>query len=188
MASHYFLRYQFLSLEHYKLTISFLHFSCRGLALNRRYHIVCAEILYWEGFTWDVAFTPFSNIFCSFGAVSFISSSYGATYTRFDEDIIHGATKHTNTFLSVAEGAEPQGPEAGGKLASFWVYGCRARAPGAVSAPANHKWNTVQAQASASCCALPRESRLIQIFDRLLSLNTCLAEPASHGLGSGVGD
>jgi hypothetical protein len=41
---------------------------------------------------------------------------------------------------------------------------------------------------STSCCALPRESRLIQIFDRLLSLNTCLAEPASHELGSGVGD
>ena len=155
MASHYFLRYQFLSLEHYKLTISFLHFSCRGLALNRRYHIVCAEILYWEGFTWDVAFTPFSNIFCSFGCVSFISSSYGATYTRFDEDIIHGATKHTNTFLSVAEGAEPQGPEAGGKLVSSGVYGCRARSPGAVSAPTNHKWNTVQAQTSTSCCALP---------------------------------
>ena len=35
----------------------------------------------------DIVFTPFSNIFCSFGCVSFISSSYGAKYTGFTKTL-----------------------------------------------------------------------------------------------------
>ena len=135
MASNCFLRYQFLSFGTPYPRISFFQFSCRGLAWKGDIIHVCAEILYREGFTWDVAFFILSR---TYFAASAVFHSFLALKERRTQDLtktLYMARRRRRILsFTVTEGAELQ-RAAGGTVMVHWrllVSGCRATCRGAV--------------------------------------------------------
>lgn len=149
MASHFFLRYQFLS-------FGTLYPQPRSFSFR-------VEVLHWKGdiircaprsctgkdFTWDVAFAPFSNIFTALAVLhSFLAlqerriQALTKTYIWRDE-----ANEHFPFLLQRNGITRPR--RQGGKLASFGLW-LQSQVSRSSSALTNHKWNTVHAQAFTS--------------------------------------
>jgi hypothetical protein len=131
---------------------------------------VCAEILYREGFTWDIAF--FFTLSRTYFAALAVFHSFLALKERrtqgFDEDIIYGATTHTNTFLYLLQRGgilqRAAGGTGDGTLASFGfrLQSHMSRSSSAVA----HKSQMDQNDSRSTLQLMMCIARLIQLIDR----------------------
>jgi hypothetical protein len=139
---------------------------------------VCAEILYREGFTWDVAFFTHSRTYFAALAVfhSFLALKERRTQ-HLTKTLYMARRRRRILSFTVTEGAELQ-RAAGGTVRVHWRLWFLAAEPHTAEQfwPSSQITNGTNGSRS-SLQLMMCISRLIQLFDCFLALEMCLAEP-----------
>ena len=145
--------------------------------MERRYHTVCAEILYWEGVTLGRCLLPLSRTY--FTAMAVFHSFQALKEQRIQDltKTLYMARRSTRTFSFLLQKSGTT-KAAGGKGVQ-WRLGSMAAEPDleeqfCLNKSQMEQWFTLKP--SIMMCTFLRNLDLIQIFDLLLPLDTCLVE------------